>query len=113
GVVGTFFSYIFTLFLYAMGELVEKATKTEENTREILRTSLLERQDRLDGVIESYEANSGKLSFDELIANEEDRVENKAKYDAVASLNFANLQRRFLDGKIDKEGYYNELLNIK
>ncbi len=53
---GTFIVYIPSLYLYSMGELIQKMTITEENTREINRTLLLERQDRLDRIIELLKA---------------------------------------------------------
>ena len=115
-VLGTVISYVPALYLYAMGELVDKMTKTEENTRETARVLLLERKEKLDKQIEdasyTYQAPKKTMSFDEQIAQEEDRVEKLAKFSEFTASRLENLQQEFLKGKLTKEEYFAGLQRI-
>lgn len=117
--VGILLAYISALFLYALGELIDKMTQTEENTREICRTGLLERRDRLDKECDDeYDCQDTMEEYteDDVIAREieieEGRVEAKAVLIENIAIRLATLKELLSQGRITEKEYLNELKRL-
>lgn len=119
---GWFLFYIPALFLYAIGELVDKMTKTEENTRMLCGATISKNNDFAENKEEeenaysfstySYSMSTGVRVTDNDIAREEDRVEKKSVTNSEIATRFAILQNLLIKGRITKDEYYAELITL-
>lgn len=107
-----FFFYVPILFLYAIGELVEKTTKTEENTRN---NQAFNETNTQHTAPKFASVNS---SLDESIINfsiglEEDRVEAIASANPIIAGRLAVIQEMLENEVITKVQYFEELRKIQ
>lgn len=111
-----FFFYIPILFLYAVGEMVDKMTKAEENTREI-RKALVSKngyyEESKPQTAAVYKSSMDETIIDYVLAQEEDRVEMITAGNPMVAGRIATLQEMCLKGVITKQQYFEELRKIQ
>lgn len=112
-----FIFYIPVLFLYAIGELVEKSTQTEENTRALLvkmqnEGPYYEMPQKEQPAQSRFKSNIDDSLIDYVIGKEEDRVESLAKESPTAAAQLKLIQQMCEDGTLSKEQYFNELKKL-
>ena len=113
-----FIFYIPVLFLYAIGELVEKSTQTEENTRALLvkmqnESPYYEMPQKEQPAQARFKSNIDDSLIDYVIGKEEDRVESLAKENPTVAGQIEVMQQMCQKGILSKEQYFEELRKIQ